>query len=95
MCSRTLVILLLSNEELYASWREELNRKDERKAEREGMGSGGRFYFKRNEGFGVEGGSHGGGRVLYLGVIAKDKFPPLKLLHFVIDTIRPLPYCLG
>jgi len=34
------------------------------------------FYFKRNEGFGAEGGSHDGGRILYLGVIEKEKAPP-------------------
>jgi len=59
------------------------------------MGLGGRFYFKRNEGFGIERGSHGGGRILYLGGIAKEEALPPKPLHFAIDTKRPLPYCLG
>ena len=42
------------------------------------MGLGGRFYFKRNGGFGIDRGGHGGGRILYLGVIAKEKAPPSK-----------------
>jgi len=42
------------------------------------MGLGGRFYFKRNEVVGVEGGSHDGGRILYLGVIAKEEAPRSK-----------------
>jgi len=42
------------------------------------MGLGGRFYFKRNEDFGVERGSHAGGRILYFGVMAKDKASPPK-----------------
>ncbi len=33
-------------------------------------------FFEGDEVFGVEGGGHGGGRILYLGVIAKEKAPP-------------------
>ena len=33
-------------------------------------------FFEGEEVFGVEGLSHSGGRILYLGVIAKEKVPP-------------------
>ena len=39
-------------------------------------------FFEGDEGFGVERGSHEGGRILYLGVIAKEKAPPLKPFNF-------------
>jgi hypothetical protein len=35
-------------------------------------------FFEGDEVVGVEGGSHDGGRILYLGGIAKEKAPPLK-----------------
>jgi len=42
-----------------------------------------------------EGFRHDGGKILYLGVIAKEEAPPPKPLHFVIDTMQHLPYVSG
>jgi len=33
-------------------------------------------FFESDEGFGVEGGNHDGGRILYLGVMGKEEAPP-------------------